>query len=168
MVAGLSVRVFRGLTAVVNTPARLVWALIGVLVVCGETYALLEGKGPVEGLWWALVTITTVGYGDYSPATTAGRGVGAVLMVSGFVLVLCASAMVTSRMIHNDDLLSDAEQKEEQAADRYSIAMLEALCARAGVVTPQMVDTRAEYEARAAAVRAEHAENVKVKAKAGQ
>lgn len=40
-----------------------------------------------EGMWWAIVTLTTVGYGDISPATFEGRVLAAFLMVSGLAVV---------------------------------------------------------------------------------
>ncbi|HEX6968393.1 MAG TPA: ion channel [Micromonosporaceae bacterium] len=40
-----------------------------------------------EALWWATVTITTVGYGDYFPVTTAGRAVAVGLMIGGIGLI---------------------------------------------------------------------------------
>jgi voltage-gated potassium channel len=52
-----------------------------------------------QGLWWALVTITTVGYGDVTPTTTAGRLVGSALMVGGLVSFSLVTATVASIFI---------------------------------------------------------------------
>lgn len=62
-----------------------------------EERNLLEQFG--EGLWWALVTVTTVGYGDVTPKTVGGRLVGAVLMVGGLVSFSLVTATVASIFI---------------------------------------------------------------------
>jgi voltage-gated potassium channel len=40
-----------------------------------------------DAIWWAFVTITTIGYGDYYPVTFEGRAIAVVLMLSGLALV---------------------------------------------------------------------------------
>lgn len=49
--------------------------------------------------WWALQTITTVGYGDVVPQETAGKAVGAILMLGGLSLLSIITALVTSAFI---------------------------------------------------------------------
>jgi voltage-gated potassium channel len=49
-----------------------------------------------QGLWWAAVTITTVGYGDVVPQTLGGRLVGVSLMVSGLVIISLLTATLAS------------------------------------------------------------------------
>jgi len=46
-----------------------------------------EYKSYGDSLWWAIVTICTVGYGDITPKTTTGRWVGAVLMITGIGII---------------------------------------------------------------------------------
>ncbi|MBM3868108.1 MAG: hypothetical protein FJ384_04165 [Verrucomicrobia bacterium] len=52
-----------------------------------------------DALWWALTTVTTVGYGDTYPVTTEGRIIAAVLMLIGIALFGSMSAIVTSKLI---------------------------------------------------------------------
>ena len=49
--------------------------------------------------WWALQTITTVGYGDVVPQETDGKAIGAVLMLSGLSLLSIITATITSAFV---------------------------------------------------------------------
>lgn len=51
------------------------------------------------GIWWATVTLTTVGYGDVTPVTVAGRIVGVVIMLGGVVTLSLVTATVASVFI---------------------------------------------------------------------
>ena len=58
-----------------------------------------------DGLWWAVTTVTTVGYGDRFPVTTEGRLLAVLLMLAGISLVGVITASVASwfvRMSQND------------------------------------------------------------------
>ncbi|POH74768.1 hypothetical protein CVS27_02530 [Arthrobacter glacialis] len=49
-----------------------------------------------DAIWWACVTVTTVGYGDFSPVTVIGRTLGVVLMTGGVAIIGTASATIVS------------------------------------------------------------------------
>lgn len=80
-----------------------------VAVGFGVLYGLIEEQGSIsDGIWWALMTITTVGYGDFFPVTTAGRIVGGLLMVVGIGFVATLTASVAAHFMDDaDSHLSD-------------------------------------------------------------
>lgn len=59
-----------------------------IVVLAGTLMAVIDSNiaTPLDGIWWAWVTITTVGYGDLVPGSTAGRLFGAALMLLGIGL----------------------------------------------------------------------------------
>jgi voltage-gated potassium channel len=62
-----------------------------------------------ESLWWAIVTVTTVGYGGNYPVTTGGRCVAVVLMLVGIGLIGSLSATVANYFVK--------EKADEEKAD---------------------------------------------------
>ena len=53
------------------------------------------------GLWWAIQTVTTVGYGDVVPTSTLGRLVAALVMIVGIGFLTVITAVITSTFIES-------------------------------------------------------------------
>lgn len=73
-------------------------AVIVLLYERGATGANIHTLG--QSLWWAATTVTTVGYGDYSPVTVAGRIVAVFIMVIGIVTIAVITAQVASNFFN--------------------------------------------------------------------
>jgi voltage-gated potassium channel len=77
-----------------------------------ETDAGSNIKTPVDALWWAFTTITTVGYGDKYPVTTAGRMVAVVLMIAGVGLFATFTAYISSFFLESAQKKNEGDVKE--------------------------------------------------------
>jgi voltage-gated potassium channel len=82
---------------------------------------------PSTGLafWWAIQTITTVGYGDHVPTNTAGMLVGAVEMVLGVSFIAFLTAGVTSTVIQRAAV--KAQEDDRASAEQTTQTILAAL-----------------------------------------
>jgi voltage-gated potassium channel len=89
-----------------------------VLIFCSiavldfETSPQSNIKNAGDALWWGIVTITTVGYGDKFPVTVGGRIVGVVLMITGVGLFGTFTAYVASWFFNRDK--QEIESKEDR------------------------------------------------------
>ena len=117
---------FFGLIETVFNSKRLrtiLGALIFFVLVFGYVFYLTEpGVNTFgDGIWWALVTVTTVGYGDITPSTTLGRFVASALMFLGLGLIATVTAIVSAKFTQNfvdthtnDDVLAKLEELESE------------------------------------------------------
>jgi voltage-gated potassium channel len=85
---------------------RAAFSFLGVLTTLGGISIYLVERRANEhinhlgdGLWWALVTVTTVGFGDISPVTGLGRIIGAALMVSGMLTLAIFAGVVGNTLL---------------------------------------------------------------------
>ncbi len=97
-----------GFLATVATVAGLI--LIGGALVAvaesGQPGSTIESVG--DGLWWALVTCTTVGYGDEFPVTSTGRFIAILLMLGGISALSAVTANVAAYFVESDSEPADA------------------------------------------------------------
>lgn len=72
-----------------------------LVLVAAQLLHMLEPMpgGFADGLWWAVVTITTVGYGDITPETPAGRIVAVMLMLAGTALIATIAASISAYFV---------------------------------------------------------------------
>lgn len=100
-----------------------------ITVACALAIYLVESgtDGPIEtladGFWWAVSTMTTVGYGDLYPTTGAGRGVALVLMVTGITFFGIVTANLAT-------FLMERSVGDEQAEERAVLARLDEIARR--------------------------------------
>ena len=73
-----------------------------------------------DALWWALQSVTTVGYGDVVPSSGTGRVIGAFVMISGIAFLTVITAAVTAALIEaarRRRLVPETEQLPELIRD---------------------------------------------------
>jgi voltage-gated potassium channel len=66
-----------------------------------------------DAIWWAYVTITTVGYGDRFPVTTGGRLVGIMVMTTGVAVFATFAGLISSKLLASP-AKDDEEKKPEE------------------------------------------------------
>jgi voltage-gated potassium channel len=101
-------RAWVGMRRLVNVDFLLVYG-IGLVIIAATIVATVE-RGPLatihsfaDALWWSVVTITTVGYGDMVPVTWGGRAVAVVLMLGGIAFFSGVTANLASFLIKRKD-----------------------------------------------------------------
>lgn len=97
-----------------------------------------------DGVWWAIVTVATVGYGDIVPTNPWGRVVGSALIIFGVTFLTFLTAIVTSLFVSTD-------QERQKAAEN---ALREASDAETRAVLLQLDQRLAGMDERLAAIEA--------------
>lgn len=98
-----------------RTLARALWAsrekisvfiffVVILVVIVGTIMYLVEGDeggftSIPRGIYWAIVTLTTVGYGDISPITAAGQFLASIVMIMGYAIIAVPTGIVTAEII---------------------------------------------------------------------
>ncbi len=93
----------RPLTA--GRAARMIAGFTFVATVLGGTFAWLLDREDFptlgHGMWWAIQTVTTVGYGDVTPHHTEGRVIATIVMLAGIAFIAVITASITATFVEN-------------------------------------------------------------------
>ncbi|HXL43516.1 MAG TPA: potassium channel family protein [Gaiellaceae bacterium] len=106
------------------SPSGLRYVVVLVLlfvVVAGSAVAMVdsEGVGSIwDGIWWALATVTTVGYGDVVPHSVAGRIVAAVVMLVGIGFFALLTAAVAATFVKQDERPEELREELREISAR--------------------------------------------------
>lgn len=112
-----------------------------VILIYLASLAVLEAERPAPGanittfdiaIWWACVTVTTTGYGDYTPITAGGRWVGVGLMLGGVALAGVITAALASWVLERAGRDHDDEEPATRAQVRSLIEKIDAVALPAG------------------------------------
>ncbi|MCA9005417.1 MAG: ion transporter, partial [Planctomycetaceae bacterium] len=79
--------------------------VIAVVIEGAALHLIEEGKGSgfdsiPESMYWAIVTMTTVGYGDAAPVTPLGKFLAAIIMILGYSLIIVPTGIVSAELAH--------------------------------------------------------------------
>ncbi|MHC4459370.1 MAG: potassium channel family protein, partial [Planctomycetota bacterium] len=100
---------------------RVVVLVLAAILLASALFSFFEDKlGFSDALWWSIVTITTVGYGDISPATTGGRIIGIVLMIFGIGFLGILTATIASIFIE-DKIMENRGMRAATARGHFVI-----------------------------------------------
>ena len=112
----------------------IVLATAVVVAVSGVLMTLLdhgEYPGFFRGMWWALQTVTTVGYGDVTPQHLSGRIVAIAVMLEGIALLAIVTSAITSSFVERAQRAYAAkEDAEDQLEHEHLDARFDELAAR--------------------------------------
>jgi len=93
----------RALRASRRKIAVFIYAVLILVTLTGSLMYVIEGEANgftsiPRSIYWAVVTVTTVGYGDISPQTAAGQTLAAFLMILGYGIIAVPTGIVTVEM----------------------------------------------------------------------
>jgi voltage-gated potassium channel len=82
-------------------------AIIIIVVITGSLMYLIEGPemgftSIPKSIYWAIVTITTVGYGDIVPQTALGQTIASMLMIVGFAIIAVPTSIIGGEIIKGE------------------------------------------------------------------
>lgn len=107
----------------------LIFFIFVVIMVISLGTLMFMVEGNVEGsefrdiptsIYWAVVTMTTVGYGDIAPVTNTGRFLSAIVMLLGYTIMAVPTGIVSAQFIHDNEKFRPNRKKCPECGKRVS------------------------------------------------
>lgn len=110
-----------------------VFASLMTIITGGILIHYAEHMDMDDGIWWAFVTATTVGYGDISPSTIYGRLIASVLMIVGIGLIGSLTSTLTSFFMERQkkgikNSMIDSVKSELDRFDELTVEEVDDIC----------------------------------------
>lgn len=110
-----------------NSPKHVATMFATTLATASVMYSIAEDTSLLDSVYWALVTATTLGYGDFSPDSTFGKVLtSALITFTVFVMIPTITANVAAWLIVTRDAFTHDEQEQIKADLREILAILKA------------------------------------------
>jgi len=103
------------------------FSIMNVVVILGSIMYLIEGEvagytSIPKSIYWAIVTLTTVGYGDIAPLTSLGQAISAIIMLIGYSIIAVPTGIVTTELAFSksnseNKVLCDVCEKDDLVGD---------------------------------------------------
>jgi voltage-gated potassium channel len=104
--------------------AVFLFTVLALVIIFGSLMYVIEGEGNgftsiPRSIYWAIVTMTTVGYGDISPNTNIGQVLAALIMILGYGIIAVPTGIVTVEMSHVRDRDISTQACQECSAEGH-------------------------------------------------
>lgn len=117
----------RLIIALKASKAKIAVFLFFVIILCiilGTVMYMIEGEengftSIPRSVYWAIVTLTTVGYGDIAPHTPIGQFIASIIMILGYGIIAIPTGIVTSEMTRNDQIHTNTQSCPNCLAEEH-------------------------------------------------
>ena len=103
-----------------SLPSVLVGAAILMIVIMGAAVRDIERNAPgsnihtpIDALWWGLVTVTTIGYGDKFPVTNEGKLIAGVLIIFGVAMISTLTATFAAWILSHEEEIQELAEDDQ-------------------------------------------------------
>lgn len=125
-IVGLFGRLSRNKRSILYTNGFIyvIYISLGILIIGSGLFSIAENINFSDALWYSIVTVTTVGYGDIAPKTEAGKLVASILMLLGIGFIGILTSTITSYFSRKNEAIRETQESTEMQELRIEVKEL--------------------------------------------